>query len=324
MLVLVLAVTCGASAALTVNYYGTGASQTNEKPDTTPVVVAAVDIPRVRTIMAEDVTIQQWPKKVLPEGILTSAKQAVGRVALSSMLPGEPLFEKKLASREAGQGVEALIPEGMRAYTIQAKAVATNVAGFILPGNCVDVLFHLRGQTNDDSGGGSTTTLLQAVEVLAVGQALEAPAENRVPDVQSVTLLVTPEQVAKLDLGQSMGTLALSLRNPVDKQDARPSPALLADLRYKQEPPFVLPEEIETETEAAPEPEPIPEPQSIRTLRGGHRGHIWVMPPPKPKTRDEKPKNRDEKPKIRDEEPKIRDEEPKIRDEIASSDSDTQ
>ncbi|MHC4403653.1 MAG: Flp pilus assembly protein CpaB [Planctomycetota bacterium] len=221
-----------------------------KKPDTTPVVVAAVDIPRVRTITAEDVTVQQWPKKVLPEGILTSVEQAVGRVALSSMLPGEPLFEKKLASREAG--LEALIPEGMRAYTIQTKAAATNVAGFILPGNRVDVLLHLRGQANDDSGGGSTVTLLQSVEVLAVGQALD-----RVPDVQSVTLLVTLEQATKLDLGQTSGNLSLALRNPVDKKDAKPPPAILKDLRYRQEPPLVLPEETDVPEEPR-EREPRP------------------------------------------------------------------
>jgi Flp pilus assembly protein CpaB len=91
----------------------------------------------------------------------------------------------------------------MRAYTINAKGVASNSAGFVLPGNRVDILLHLRGTSNDDSGGGSTSTLLPAVEVLAVGKTLNAPTENRVDASQSVTLLVTPEQATLLDLGNS-------------------------------------------------------------------------------------------------------------------------
>ena len=66
------------------------------------------------------------------------------------------------------------------------------------------------------TGGGSTTTLLQNVEILAVDQKVDGPADNKVDstNLRSVTLLVTPDQAAKLSLGQSKGTLHLTLRNP--------------------------------------------------------------------------------------------------------------
>jgi pilus assembly protein CpaB len=276
ILVVALALTCGATATVGVNYLRPTGARGDEDEGTAPVVISAVDISRGQTIAAEDITVRQWPTKVLPQGTLTSAEEAVDRVALSSILPGEPLFEKRLASKESGRGLEALIPEGMRAYTIQAKTVAASVAGFVLPGNRVDVLLHLRGQANDESGGGSTQTLLQAVEVLAVGQALDAPAENRVPDVQSVTLLVTPDQVNELDLGQAAGTLSLSLRNPTDTEDASPELAILVDLRYTQEKPIELVENSETDQETVTEPEPEPVVYEIITLRGSHRGRVPV------------------------------------------------
>jgi pilus assembly protein CpaB len=277
-LVLALAVTCGASAAIGVNYFRPTGVGADAQEATAPVVIAAVEIPRGRTIVAEDIAIRQWPKDARPPGILTSADDVMDRVAMASMLPGEPLFEKKLASKESGRGLEALVPEGMRAYTIQAKAVAANVAGFVLPGNRVDVLLHLRGQANDESGGGSTTTLLQSVEVLAVGQALDAPAENRVTDVQSVTLLATPEQATLLDLGQAAGTLSLSLRNPADTMEARTQPAILADIRYRQEKPVIAATETEAPVKAVAQSETEPEPvvHELVTLRGAHRGQVWI------------------------------------------------
>jgi pilus assembly protein CpaB len=284
VVVVVLALTCGASATVGVNYMRPTGARGDEGEGTVPVVIAAVDISRGQTITAEEITVRQWPTKVLPPGTLTSVDKVVDRVAMSSILPGEPLFEKKLASKESGRGLEALVPEGMRAYTIQAKTVATSVAGFVLPGNRVDVLLHLRGQANDESGGGSTQTLLQAVEVLAVGQDLDAPAENRVSDVQSVTLLVTPDQVNKLDLGQAAGTLSLSLRNPTDAQDARPEVAILVDLRYAQEKPVTLDEDGGPAQETVIEPEPEPVVHEIVTLRGGDRGHVSVISFRKPES----------------------------------------
>ena len=53
-----------------------------------------------------------------------------------------------------------------------------------------------------------------------------------------MTLLVTPDQANKLDLGQNKGSLHLSLRNPEDKEAADTRPATLADLRFRQEKPW--------------------------------------------------------------------------------------
>jgi Flp pilus assembly protein CpaB len=81
---------------------------------------------------------------------------------------------------------------------------------------------------------------LQGVEILAVDQRVEAPAENKVDpkDLRSVTLLVTPEQGAKLTLAQNQGTLHLALRNPQDDQPASVRPVTLADFKFYQESPW--------------------------------------------------------------------------------------
>lgn len=61
-----------------------------------------------------------------------------------------------------------------------------------------------------------TDLLIQDVRVLAIGQNINVSSEK--PElVKSATLEVTPAQVAKLTLGQSVGTLALALRPLSDK-----------------------------------------------------------------------------------------------------------
>ena len=59
---------------------------------------------------------------------------------------------------------------------------------------------------------GTTTTLLQNVEILAVDQRVDAPADNKVdPNLRSVTLLVKPKGKAKQRL-KSNGQVKLKVK----------------------------------------------------------------------------------------------------------------
>jgi len=235
MVVIVLAAVCGLSAAWGMSQIR-GSTKFVKAENTVPVVVASAPVQRGTMITEDDIEIKQWPKEALCDGVLQSTDLAVKRVAMVPIVAGEPVFDKKLAAKGSARGLASLIPHGMRAYTIQASSVASNVGGFVLPGNKVDILLTLKGMSGDQTGGGSTVTLLQAVEVLAVDQQLDAPAENKVDprQTQTVTLLVTPEQAAVLDLGQSSGVLTLSLRNPEDLNEASTRPAMLRDFRFKR------------------------------------------------------------------------------------------
>lgn len=289
ILVVFLALFCGASMAVGVMR----ANQNKIKgevnmAETVPVVVAAADIPRGKLVTGKDVELRDWPKEISPPGLLSAVEAVVDRAAIGQMVKGEPVLDGKLAPKDAGRGLAALIPEGMRAYTIQTLRVASNVAGFILPGNKVDVLLNLKGSNRgeDRTGGGSTTTLLQAVEVLAVDQILDAPEENKVnpKELSSVTLLVTPDQAAKLDLGQNMGLLTLSLRNPDDTAAAVTEPATITQIRFLLGmPPPELDGEPRPPAQADEALQPVsspaaakPKPKWIVTLRGSHRGRVAV------------------------------------------------
>ena len=245
LLVVVMALVFGGSAAVGVNSFVNNPA--SPKTDVVPVVVAAFDVPRGGNLTADMVKIRDFPREIVPQGTLSQVQDAVDRAVFIPLMKDEPVLEAKLAPKGSGRGLAALVPKGMRAFTIQTPNIATGVAGFILPGNKVDVLLtvdDVSGITpagipaTGGSGGSnaSTTTLLQNVEILAVDQKTVAPAENKMDakELRSVTLVVTPQQANELDLAQNKGKLHLSLRNLDDTQDAGTRPTTLADLRFQQ------------------------------------------------------------------------------------------
>ena len=254
-----------------------------EEAETVDVVVAKTNVPRGKTVTFDTVEIRKWPKNMLLSDAVVKLDDAMDRTVAIPLVKGEPLLQSKLTPKGAGRGMAALIPPGMRAFTIQSPNVATGVAGFILPGNKVDILLTFSDETTDRSGGGSTLTLLQNVEILAVDHLIDAPDENRIDpkDLRSVTLLVSPSSAARLTLGQNKGTLQLSLRNPEDDVTDEVEQATLKGIRGDKDEPVVAVEDP-TPTPVPPPallPPPPPEPvvHHIRTLRGTQSGILRVQ-----------------------------------------------
>jgi pilus assembly protein CpaB len=168
------------------------------KLETVPVVVAAADVPRYASLTPDALKTRDFPKDLVPPGSLTRVEDAVGRFTFLPLVKDEPVLDGRL-TKASGRGLAMAVPKGMRAFTIQTPNVVAGAAGFIHPGNKVDVLLTIsQGGPTDQTGGGSTITLLENVEILAVDQRIEAPADNKVDpnQLRSVTLLVTPDQAA--------------------------------------------------------------------------------------------------------------------------------
>lgn len=279
IVVALLALICAGSAMFAVNQIIT-ARPTPTEVNTVPVVIAARDMPRGSQLSEASLTVQQWQAEHAPAGALQSIEQAKERSTMTPIFRGEPILDNKLASRESGRGLASMIEPGMRAFTIQTPHVSAGVGGFLMPDDKVDVLLTTTGGGPDDrTGGGATTTLLQNVTVMAVAQRLDAPETNTVElnELKSVTLLVTPDQAAKLDLGMNKGVLHLSLRNPEDTDEATTMPATMAQLRFHQETPNDGSGEVATTDQASTV---VPtRTTEIRTLRGVARGVVRVEVP---------------------------------------------
>ena len=289
LLVGFMAVAFGTSAVLGVNLWHKAQGDGNGA--TVTIVVADKPIPRFTVVTRDLLKTQEYPKDLVPSGSFMNMADVEGRVATSNLLQGEPLVEGRISAKGAGRGMSVVVAPGMRAFTIGTPSISTGVAGFILPGNNVDVLLTLTEGQHEPTGGASTNTLAQNIEILAVDQVIEAPNGNKVDpnQLRSVTLLGTPEQAAQLELGQNRGVLHLALRNPEDTGTATAHVTLkeiLAPTRPRREhwevsePPLPMPRVVsapkpEDKQEVAMEVLPYPRVKEaeialppIRTLRG--------------------------------------------------------
>jgi pilus assembly protein CpaB len=176
------------------------------------VVVAADDMERGARIEGHDVMVVRFPEGTFPSNVYHKMSQVVGRGVILPMNKGEFILPSKLAGENAGSGLPALIPPGMRAVPVRVNEVVS-VAGFVVPGTHVDVLL-----TGNPTNGGEqqTTTVLENVAVVATGPHLERTSDGEPQASQVITLLVSPDDAQKLTLAQSQGRIQLALRNPLD------------------------------------------------------------------------------------------------------------
>jgi pilus assembly protein CpaB len=218
------------------------------KEPTTPVVVANVRLGFGSQIEKQHLRIAAWPTANVPRGSFKTIAEIVGgdekRVALQSMEVDEPVLGSKVSGFGGRASLSTVIDPTMRASTIRVNDV-NGVAGFVLPGDRVDLLLTRDpdSNTNRATSGGELMTdiLLQNVKVLAIDQVADVKKDT--PSVvKAVTLEVTPNDAQKLVLAQQVGTLSLALRNVTNANSVNSHSVRLRDLRSS--PP-----------ERAPEPE---------------------------------------------------------------------
>jgi pilus assembly protein CpaB len=192
------------------------------------VVLASVPMQFGTVIREEHLKMVNWPEESVPEGAFTSFEELLGdgteeRIALRAIETNEPILKPKVSGFGARASLSVAIDPDMRAFTISVNAIH-GVAGFVLPGDRVDVLL-----TRKRSGDLITDILLQNMKVLATDQdsneAREGPKVSR-----SVTLEVTPAQAQKLVLAQEVGTLSLALRHIGNAKAEAPQTVSIADL----------------------------------------------------------------------------------------------
>jgi pilus assembly protein CpaB len=182
---------------------------------TAPVVTAAMDIPFGTKVEARHLATIEMLRGTEPSGSFHEIKEVEGKVARAALLSGEILLSGRFADEGSGSTLAAVVAKNMRAVSVRVDDVV-GVAGFLLPGNRVDVL----GSRDIRSGEAVTETILENVRVLAVDQTA-ATEKNEPVVVRAVTLEVTPQQAEVLVKWKEQGSVQLTLRNPLDESLAQ-------------------------------------------------------------------------------------------------------
>ena len=181
-----------------------------EKPVATRTIVVATGPLRFGTQVSPD-TLREvaWPEEAIPAGTFGSIAELTSgskRIVLASIERNEPILRAKVTGPGQKATLSAVIQDGMRAITVRVNDVE-GVAGFVLPGDHVDVLLTRQAERTN----GMNDVVLQNARVLAVDQ-LADDASDRPTVVKAVTLEVDTVGAQKIALASSLGNLSLMLR----------------------------------------------------------------------------------------------------------------
>lgn len=195
------------------------------------VVVAAMEIPYGTAIEGRHVKVITVPTGTSLGNNFANIKDVEGLVAMQKVLSGEVLLKERFTKSGSGSTLAALIKQDMRAITVRVDDVV-GVAGFLLPGNRVDVVAARKVDKR-----ATTETILMNIHVLAVDQT-STQDKNEPVVVRAVTLEMTPQEAEILVRAREEGRIQLTLRNPTDEYrpqlvetPAAPPPAPVKNVR---------------------------------------------------------------------------------------------
>jgi pilus assembly protein CpaB len=226
------------------------------------LVVAATPLPLGTRLQPGQLRVIPWPADQPAQGMFSRIEDCLDRALITPVVKNEPILEAKLAPKDAGGGLSATIPEGMRAISVAVNSVVA-VAGFVVPGTYVDVLAtgSPRGGTNETI----TKTILQHVRVLAAGQKIEQDKDGKPQTVPVITLLVKPDEADKLTMASTEGRIQLALRNTIDTEHVDSIPVLSASV-------FGVPRRPSVRRPGRITPAPPPDPGFVvEVIRGDKR-----------------------------------------------------
>src|SRR5258708_26852760 len=184
----------------------------------TPVVVAALPIERGVALKPVMLKVVSYPNNAVPPGAFKTVAEVAGgaspRTALGSLAPNEPMMVEKFSGAGGKANLSVMMTPGMRAVSIRSDDVA-GVAGFVLPGDRVDILL-TRWIGAGRTSSSVTEVLAEDAQVVGVDQLNDTQADKPVV-AKAVTVEVTPDQAQAISLAHAVGSISLSLRQVSDR-----------------------------------------------------------------------------------------------------------
>ncbi len=176
---------------------------------TRTIVVATAPLRFGTHVSVDSLREVAWPDDAIPAGTFSSIAELTAggkRIVLASIERNEPILRTKITGPGQKATLSAVIQDGMRAVTVRTNDVE-GVAGFVLPGDHVDVLLTRQSERTT----GMNDVVIQNARVLAVDQ-LADDAADRPTVARAVTLEVDTIAAQKIALAASLGNLSLMLR----------------------------------------------------------------------------------------------------------------
>src|ERR1700686_1141171 len=195
---------------------------------TVEILIAKNDLGRGHFITEGGVGWQIWRRVAATQSFVKKTErpdamaQFVGAVVRIPVAAGEPIRDPAVVFAKGSGFLAAVLTKGMRAVSMEISA-ENGAGGFILPDDHVDIILTRRDKGAEKRTGIEkflSEALLRNVRVLAIDQAIEEKAGQKVVVGKTATLELNPNQAETLALSRQLGTLSLALRSLVDSRSS--------------------------------------------------------------------------------------------------------
>src|SRR6202044_232445 len=195
---------------------------------TVEILTAKNHLGRDRVIGEGAVGWQLWPQAAATQTFVKKTerpdaiRQFVGAIVRIPTAAGEPIRDPAVVFAKGSGFLAAVLTKGMRAVSMEVSA-ENGAGGFILPDDHVDVILTRRDKAAEKLVGVEkiiSEAILRNVRVLAIDQAVEEKAGQKVVVGKTATLELNPDQAETLSMSRQLGTLSLALRSLVDSQSS--------------------------------------------------------------------------------------------------------
>ncbi len=240
MIMLMLAVLVGGVTFYSIRSAQTSSDKAGAPVESLQVLAATHDLPIGAILKDADMKWIPWPETVENSKLYVKGKTDMASLAGSVLREGvrsdEPLMMGHVVQPHEQGFLAAVLMPGMRAISVTLTPSA-GVAGFIFPGDRVDVILTHTFVTKADRNDSGTTarhlseTIIHDARVLALDQ--KSDNQSTDPKVaQLATLEVSPKQAEKMALAVDMagqvngghGSIALVLRSLATDDSATADP----------------------------------------------------------------------------------------------------
>ena len=201
------------------------------EPPAHTIVVASQPLRFGDDVSARALREVPWPSDALPAGAFSKISELTAdkRVVVMPIEVNEAVLATKITGPGQRATLSATLQNEMKAVTIRVNDVE-GVAGFVLPGDHVDVVM-----SRSDQNVSTNDVVIQNARVLAIDQLADERADK--PSVaKAVTLEVDVASGQKLALASTVGTLSLMLRKAGELAETMSRRVTLADLGHAADP----------------------------------------------------------------------------------------
>ena len=185
-----------------------------------PILIAVQDVDINDELTEEMFTEEEWPARLVPEGVATTFDDLQGMVTTARIgTKGTVLLANLL---DKTQRRYKKIPVGFKVIGIKMGA-DDHLNGLLEAGDLVDIMAIFRGKSGRNGSTSATSrTFLRKITVWSIGSKTKKDVEQtaNTKGTTVVGLLVTEVQAERIVLAERIAELKLAMRG---KEDADPS-----------------------------------------------------------------------------------------------------